>query len=234
VAHQSSDSSLILIVDPEQSTRELAAKVLRKAGYATRQVESGEEALEIAKRERPRVVVLEVCLPGICGYEVCRELKGALGESVSIIFVSGTRKESFDRVGGLLLGADDYLVKPFAPDELLARVRGLIRRDGQSTSRASPTLTKREQDVLQLLAEGRDQKEIAAHLVISTKTVGTHLEHMFTKLGVRSRAQAVASAYRDDLLDKGPLHCSAITALLLHGVDFSEWLSVLDGVAVIG
>jgi DNA-binding NarL/FixJ family response regulator len=234
VARQSSGSSQILIVDPEQDARELAAVVLGRVGYATRQVESGERALEIAKRQPPRVVVLEVCLPGISGYEVCRELKDALGESVSIVFVSATRKESFDRIAGLMLGADDYLVKPFAAGELLARVRGLIRRDTQLASRASSTLTPREQEVLQLLAEGRDQKEIAAHLVISTKTVGTHLEHMFTKLGVRSRAQAVASAYRDDLLDKGPLHCSAITALLLHGVDFSEWLSVLDGVAVIG
>jgi DNA-binding NarL/FixJ family response regulator len=197
-------------------------------------VESGEEALAIAQRERPRVVVLEVCLPGICGYEVCRELKDALGQNVSVIFVSGTRKESFDRVAGLLLGADDYLVKPFAADELLARVRGLIRRENQLPASAASALTPREQDVLQLLAEAHDQKEIASRLSISTKTVGTHLEHIFSKLGVRSRAQAVALAYRDDLPDKGPLHCSALTALLLRGVDFSEWLSALDGVPLAG
>jgi DNA-binding response OmpR family regulator len=234
VVRQPSDSSLILIADPEQDGRELAAEVLSRAGYSTREVESGEEALAIANRERPRVVVLEICLPGICGYEVCRELKDALGESVAIIFVSGTRKESFDRIAGLMLGADDYLVKPFAPGELLARVRGLIRRDSRTTAGAASTLTQREQEVLQLLAEGRDQREIAGRLLISAKTVGTHLEHIFTKLGVRSRAQAVALAYRDDLLDKGPLHCSALAALLLHGLDFSEWISALDGVALIG
>jgi len=91
----------------------------------------------------------------------------------------------------------------------------------QLTSTASSTLTQREQDALQLLAEGRDQKEIAGRLSISTNTLGTHLAHIFTKLGVRSRAQAVALAYRDDLLHKGPLHCSALTALLLHGADSS-------------
>jgi DNA-binding NarL/FixJ family response regulator len=234
MARQSSDSSQILIVDPDQSARAPAAEVLGRAGYATRELESGAEALEIAKCERPRVVVLEVCLPGISGYEVCRELKDALGESVSIVFVSATRKESFDRIAGLMLGADDYLVKPFAAGELLARVRGLIRRDTQLASRASSTLTPREQEVLQLLAEGRDQKEIAGRLLISTKTVGTHLEHIFRKLGVRSRAQAVALAYRDGLLDGGPLHCSALVALLLHGAGFSEWLGALDGVALIG
>jgi DNA-binding response OmpR family regulator len=68
-----------------------------------------EQAIEMAQRERPRVVVLEVCLPGICGYEVCRELREVFGEGLSIVFVSGTRREPHDRVAGLLLGADDYL-----------------------------------------------------------------------------------------------------------------------------
>jgi DNA-binding NarL/FixJ family response regulator len=234
MARQSNDDALVLIVDPDQSVRDLAAETLGRAGYSILQVESGEEALAIANRERPRVVVLEVCLPGISGYEVCRELKEELGESVSIVFLSGTRRESYDRIGGLLLGADDYLVKPFAAGELLARARGLIRRYNRPTAGAATTLTEREHDVLQLLAEGYDQREIAGRLSISAKTVGTHLEHIFAKLGVRSRAHAVALAYRDDLIDSGPFHCLAITALLLHGADFSEWLGALDAMPVMG
>jgi DNA-binding NarL/FixJ family response regulator len=143
-------------------------------------------------------VVLDVRLPGISGWEVCRELRSRFGDSVAVLFVSGERVESMDRVAGFLLGGDDYLVKPFALSELLARLDRAVRRapaDGGS----SP-LTRRELDVLRLLAEGRRQPEIARELVISQKTVGTHIEHILGKLGVHSRAQAVALAYRNRLI----------------------------------
>jgi FixJ family two-component response regulator len=86
-----------------------------------------------------------------------------------IVFLSGERVESYDRVAGLLLGADDCIVKPFAPDELVARVQRLSRRDGKQRS---GTLTSRELEVLRLLAQGKRQPEIAADLVISPKTGG--------------------------------------------------------------
>lgn len=217
---------MVLVVDPDEEAREFAVGALRRAGYATRQVVSGEEALDIVQRERPKVVVLEICLPGISGYEVCSELRRTLGESLSIVFVSGTRTESYDRVAGLTIGADDYLVKPFAGDELMARVRGLLRRDGRSNAETSPRLTSREQEVIQLLAEGLGQKEIASRLSISPKTVGTHVEHIFTKLGVRNRAQAVL-AYRKRLPNGNALHTLAISQLFLNGDAFTEWLSAL-------
>lgn len=220
-----SGSAQILIVDPDESARELAVGALRSGGYRMLQAETGEQALEIARREQPCAVVLAVALPGISGYEVCRELREAFGERISIVFLSGVRKESFDRVAGLLLGADEYLVKPFAPDELLARVRGLIRRSPESTSNAASGLTKRELDVLRLFAEGLDQKEIASRLVISPKTVGTHTEHILTKLGVHSRSQAVALAYRDGLIDRGRLYSLALVPLASPGCDLLlEWL----------
>jgi DNA-binding NarL/FixJ family response regulator len=223
--------SAILIVDPEAHVRKFVSEALGREGYPTLQAASGEEALELAQSERPRLVVLEVCLPGICGYQVCRELREAFGDGLSIIFVSGIRTEPFDRVGGLLLGADDYLVKPFAADELLARVGGLIRRSAPLTSEIASTLTRREQDVLQLLAQGLDQKEIANRLCISPRTVGTHTEHIFVKLGVRNRGQAVALAYQQDFVDRRPPRSFAIATLLLSGDEsLLDWLSAFGAV----
>jgi DNA-binding NarL/FixJ family response regulator len=101
----------------------------------------------------------------------------------------------------LLIGGDDYLVKPFAPDELLARVGALLRRSGTRVAAERAQLTAREHEVLGLLAEGLEHQEIADRLIISPKTVGTHIEHVLGKLGVHSRAQAVAAAYREGLIN---------------------------------
>jgi len=174
------------------------------AGYSTVEAESGEEALDAAREERPGLVLLEVALPGISGYEVCSQLRERFGEQLPVVVVSGTRTESYDRAAGLLIGADDYMVKPFLPDELVARVRRLlIRKAGDSKDRESgriSSLTEREQQVLRLLAEGTPPKAIAAELFISPKTVAMHLQHILVKLDVHSRAEAVALAYREGLV----------------------------------
>jgi DNA-binding NarL/FixJ family response regulator len=144
---------------------------------------------------------LEVALPGLSGYEVCHQLRNEFGDALPIVFLSGDRTEPFDRVAGLLIGADDYLVKPFALDELLARVRRLARRTAPVPPAVASKLTNREMEVLRLLADGLDQDEIARQLFITRKTVGTHIENTMRKLGVRNRAQAVALAYREDLVE---------------------------------
>ena len=108
--------------------------------------------------------------------------------------------EPIDRVAGLLIGADDYIVKPFDPGEFLARVRSLLRRNNSNDDRpfsdrpGLDALTDRERQVLDLLAEGRSQDEIASALFITPKTVATHIQRVLGKLGVHSRAQAVSYA----------------------------------------
>ena len=192
----------VLIVDDDEDLRATIATMLADAGYPTRQADCGVEALRIARLEPPALVLLDVNLPGMCGYEVYRLLRDELGDQFPIVFISGERTASFDRVGGLLLGANDYMVKPFAEDELLARVHNLLGRRHVPAARAlAARLTRREFEVLRLLAAGRGPDEIARLLVISPKTVGAHVERIYVKLGVQTRAQAVAVAYRDALLD---------------------------------
>lgn len=190
----------VLVADSDAKCRAKVVRLFERLGYETREAASAEAALAAATEERPALVVLEVNLPDLSGYEVCRELRDTLGEGLPILFVSEDRTEPFDRVAGLLLGADDYLVKPFAPDELLARARRLLPGRARTASASSRNLTLREVEVLQLLAEGMGQKQIASWLVISPKTVATHVEHILTKLGVHSRAEAVAAAYREGLV----------------------------------
>jgi DNA-binding NarL/FixJ family response regulator len=196
--HQAKRS--ILLVDDDEGMRAVLTEIFSAAGFTALTAASGEEALELAASDKPALVVLEVSLPGCSGYEVCSRLRQTFGQTIGIVFLSGERTESLDHVAGLLLGADDYVVKPFDPDQLVARVRAILRRGAHEVPKQASGLTRREQQVLQLLAQGQAQAEIASELVISTKTVGTHIEHILAKLDVRSRAQAVALAYREDLL----------------------------------
>jgi DNA-binding NarL/FixJ family response regulator len=195
----------LLIVDDDAAFREFVRSLLGRIGHPIVEATDGDEALEAGLAERPSLVVLDIDLPGASGYEICRALRDAYGEDLPIIFVSGRRTEQLDLVAGLLIGADDYLVKPFEAAELLARVRRHLSRAPHSLNGGSGArLTPREQEILDLLAAGLDQRAIADRLVISPKTVATHIQRILGKLGVRSRAQAVAYAHRHGLVDAAP------------------------------
>jgi DNA-binding NarL/FixJ family response regulator len=192
----------VLIVDDDEGFRAVVAEAFAQAGFAPREASTGQAALEAARLRRPSLVVLDVRLPDLSGYEVCHALRDELGESLPILFVSGERSESIDRVAGLLVGGNDYLVKPIALDELLVRSRHLM--NGRTPTQANGNgfaLTERERQVLELLAEGLTPAQVADELVISTSTVGTHIEHVYSKLGARTRAHAVGLAYRHGLLE---------------------------------
>jgi DNA-binding NarL/FixJ family response regulator len=194
----------LLVVDDDELFLAFVCDALASLRHPTRAAASGGAALAAARDEPPRLALIDIRLPDFSGYELCRRLKDEIDERLPVIFVSGERTESFDRVAGLLLGADDYLVKPVAPDELVARVLSVLQRSTPPATSLTAALTNRELEVLRLLADGRSQKEIAGGLVISSKTVGTHIEHILEKLGVRSRSQAIALAFRDGLIDARP------------------------------
>jgi DNA-binding NarL/FixJ family response regulator len=203
VASLSAGCGPVLIADEDRESRDDLARILEAAGYEIIQVASGEEALQAVRESKPSIVLLEIPLGGLSGYEVCRVLREE-AQGTPVVFVSGARTESYDRVAGLLVGADDYIVKPFAPDELLTRVRHLVRRSQPAASSVTANLTRREREVLQLLTDGLRQDDIAERLFISRKTVGSHVANILRKLGVRTQAQAVAVAYRDELTDVLP------------------------------
>jgi DNA-binding response OmpR family regulator len=189
----------ILVVDDDDAAAAQLVALLTGDGAEVRRVATGDEGLASALADPPQLVLLEVNLPGMCGYELLRRLRETLGDGLPIVFMSGERTEAFDRVAGMLLGADDYIVKPFSPDELLARVRRLLRSSRPAPKRAA-ALTSREREVLDLLAAGFSHKEIATSLVLAPKTCAKHIERILEKLEVHSRAQAVAVAYRDELI----------------------------------
>jgi DNA-binding NarL/FixJ family response regulator len=191
----------VFVVDDDDEFRGSLVRVLERGGYVTRQWDSGEEALEAVEEDVPALVILDICLPGISGYQVCHDLRRRFGDGLPIVFVSASRTDSCDRAAALLVGGDDYLAKPISPDELLIRVGRMIRRSAPLNPAVSGRLTPREQDVLRLVAEGLGPREIATRLVITDKTVSTHIDHVFSKLGVHSRAQAVALAYQRNLLE---------------------------------
>lgn len=120
----------ILVVDDEPEIVALVAYHLAKAGYRVSTAASGQDAVEMARRDRPSLVVLDLMLPGMSGFDVLEQLR--LDDStrdIAVIMLTARREEP-DRIRGLSLGADDYLTKPFSPAELVLRVAAILRRTG--------------------------------------------------------------------------------------------------------
>jgi two-component system response regulator ResD len=163
----------VLVVDDEPTIAEVVARYLERAGYRTRVAADGVQAIESAAVQRPDLVVLDLMLPGLDGLEVMRRLRERDPDRIAVILLTAKGEEA-DRVIGLRLGADDYVVKPFSPAELVARVDAVLRRVDTSPAHEQPlvlsdmtidpaarrvtvrgeevALTQREFDVLLFLA----------------------------------------------------------------------------------
>ena len=123
---------LILLVDDEPSIIQLSRMYLKREGFRIESVQDGEAALVAVERHCPALVVLDVMLPKLDGFEVCRRLR--ISHSDTAILMLTARDEDIDKILGLELGADDYLTKPFNPRELVARVKAILRRGGKKDS----------------------------------------------------------------------------------------------------
>ncbi len=198
-----------MIVEDEPNIGSLVRTYLQRAGYAVVWVRSGEQALAELPRHPIRLVVLDIGLPGIDGFELCRRLGGA----VPVIMLTA-RDEEPDRVAGLEVGADDYVVKPFSPRELTARIKAVLRRAGRAPETgdvlelgplrvargarevtvdgAEVQLTQREFELLEYLVRHRGQVVTRDRLLESvwgfvspgeTRTVEVHVASLRKKLG---------------------------------------------------
>jgi len=201
----------ILVVDDEPDIVALVAYHLAKAGYRVSTASSGTEALESTRRDRPALVVLDLMLPGMSGYEVLEQLRASDATRGVAVLMLTARREEPDRIRGLSLGADDYLTKPFSPQELVLRVGAILRRLAAGGATSGDTLhigalaidlaahqvrvegEPVELTLLLILAERRGRVQARAHLLetvweaapdIQTRTVDMHVQRLRAKLGV--------------------------------------------------
>ncbi len=132
-----SSKGTVLVVDDEPTILDVVGRYMERAGYETYRAADGPEALRLAALHRPDLVVLDLMLPGIDGIEVMRQLHEAPGPRIAVILLTARGEES-DRLVGLRQGADDYVVKPFSPAELVARVGAVLRRVSPPDEEAPP------------------------------------------------------------------------------------------------
>ena len=204
------ERAVVLLIDDAPDTVRMIAEALDDAGYTVLVATDGATALQRVERVIPDAVLLDACMPGMDGFETCRRLKRAPGmRTVPVIFMTGLA-ETERLVEGLSAGGVDYLVKPVVPDELVARLQAHLRvaREMNAAMRsrgedAAPAavllpnpLTQREMDVLQWVACGKTNRDVAEILGMSPRTVNKHLEHIYEKLGVETRTAAVAQFAR--------------------------------------
>lgn len=190
----------ILLIEDEDAMRALTATALELEGFTVHQAANGAAGIEAARQHRPDLILCDVMMPGIDGYQVLATLR-ANPTLCHIPFIFLTAKgEKNDLRQGMVSGADDYLTKPVALDDLLEAIRARLTRHAER-ARKQPDFTNttplrnlglspKEAEVLLWVAQGKTNVETALILGITEATVKKHLEHIFEKLGVEKRGAA--------------------------------------------
>ncbi|MDX2097918.1 MAG: response regulator transcription factor [Leptolyngbyaceae cyanobacterium bins.59] len=200
----------ILIVDDDGDLRDAIAGYLEHLGYLVESVGTGLEGLACFEQEQPDVIVSDVMMPEMDGLEFCRRLRmGRAGQLVPFIFLS-SKGQLEDRLRGHSIGADDYLIKPFEPRELIAKIEAQLERSRrthaelvrmiQTTESRGGTperlpLTAAEEKVFWEVVQGYTNKQIGERLFVSPRTVQTHLSNILGKLQLENRSQLVRYAF---------------------------------------
>lgn len=181
----------ILVVDDEADIRRLVATALDASGYDVHLAANGEEALRVAARYLPDLVLLDIMMAGMDGYAVYDRLRARPIDLRSPIVFLTARTQIDEKLLGFQKGAADYVTKPFHIRELLARVKVHLGELAPLRGDTPNPLTPRELEVLGLLAGGKTYKQLAYALELSQSTVRNHLHNVYHKLDVVDRAQAV-------------------------------------------
>lgn len=153
--------SKILVVEDEKNILELVRFNLEREGFQVISTLDGDHGLELARGEKPDLIVLDVMLPGMNGLEVCRELQQDPETRFIPVIMLSARAEELDRVLGLEMGADDYIVKPFSPRELVARVKARLRRSNIGENRGRENLSDKNLEIGRLVI---DEEKYAVYL----------------------------------------------------------------------
>lgn len=212
-----SGQGTVLVVDDAPDTLRMLCDALADEGYTVLVARDGQQALARLDVVTPDAILMDGVMPGLTGFETCQRIKNhAAWSAIPVIFMTGL-SETADVVAGFEAGGVDYVVKPVRIEEVLARLATHVRnaraareairvmQHGKATSAASAAgldrlseaaLTPRETEVLGWLAKGKTNRDIADILGMSHRTVNKHLEHIFEKLGVETRAAAAALATR--------------------------------------
>ena len=207
----------VLVVDDAPDTLRMLCDALADEGYTVLVARDGQQALSRLDVVTPDVILMDAVMPGLTGFETCQRIKAhADWSAIPVIFMTGL-SETASVVAGFDAGGVDYVVKPVRIEEILARLTTHVRNArlarqalnamrqgaGADGALASDTarldeaaLTPRETEVLSWLAKGKTNRDIADILGMSHRTVNKHLEHIFEKLGVETRAAAAALASR--------------------------------------
>lgn len=214
-------SLLILVADDNGGTRMSICEYLEYSGYSVMSAEDGEQALERVQKYRPHLLVTDISMPFMDGYELVRRLRQEpIYRLLPIIFLT-ERSSMEERIRGYQLGCDFYLPKPFELHELGAMIRNLLERTqliesawrSQLTSSAESTiatnvsakkcidLTAREKDVLKLVTKGLSNTEIGSELYLSPRTVEKHVSSLLRKVEANNRAELVRFALENGIID---------------------------------
>ncbi|MDA0268508.1 MAG: response regulator transcription factor [Cyanobacteria bacterium] len=198
-----SDQKTLLLIDDDPNLILLVKDYLEFRGYQVATAENGREALEVLKGEKPDMIICDVMMPEMDGHTFVKNVRSDPDtEWIPVLFLSA-KGQSQDRVKGLNMGADVYMVKPFEPEELVAQVESslkqasrLIRQKSQG-GMTTPTinvpldveLTPTELKVVQFVARGMANREIAEELQVSQRTIESHVSNMLGKTGLHNRTE---------------------------------------------
>ena len=207
------DSKQLLLIDDDPNLILLVKDYLEFRGYKVITAENGREALEVLQQQTPDMIICDVMMPEMDGYTLVQQIRNNTSTSwIPVLFLSA-KGQSQDRVKGLNMGADVYMVKPFEPEELVAQVESSLKQANrliQQSNKDSKTKTKMnvpqnveltptELKVVQLVAKGMANREIAQQLNVSQRTIESHVSNMLNKTSLNNRTELARWAIESDM-----------------------------------